>query len=120
MANEIRFACELTVTNGGLNASQSTNGQADQTTPGVIQRTQTVNTTGAALTLTGLTAAKYIHIKNTGATNLCHVGPDSTGIVPMATLAPGDAMQFPRHASATVRVVANANSATIQVTATET
>jgi hypothetical protein len=120
MADEIRFACELGVINGSLVGSQSTSGNADQTTPGLLQRTQTVNTTGAALTLTGLTASKYIQIVNSGANNTVDVGPDSTGIIPLATLAPGDVMQFPRKSSATVRVVANANTATISITATET
>lgn len=122
MANEITFASSLSVTQSDRTSGQSVNGTATQTTEGAVQRPQTVNTTGAALTVTGLTASRWIQIKNTSNTggNVVHVGPDSSGIVPLATLNLGEVMLFPRHASATVRVVANANTATISITALET
>ncbi len=59
MADEIRYATELTVTNGNQSASMPVNGTATQTTVGVIQQRQTITTGGATVTFTGLTAARW-------------------------------------------------------------
>lgn len=120
MANEIQFASSLTVTNGGITAAQTVNATATQATPGVLQNRQTITTGGGTISFTGLTAARWILIKNTDATNFIDIGPDSTGLVALARLLPGESMQFPRKAGVTVKALANTGSVIIELTALET
>lgn len=120
MANEIQFASSLTVTNGGATAAQTVNGQATQTTPGVLQNRQTITTGGTTISFTGLTAARWILIKNVDAANYVDIGPDSTGLVALARLKAGESMQFPIKPSVTLKALANTASVIIEVTALET
>jgi hypothetical protein len=120
MANEIRYATELSVTNGGQTASSPVTGQATQTTAGAIQQRQTITTGGATVTFTGLTAARWVQIKNVDATNWVDIGPDSGGLVGLARLLPGESMALPLKPSTTVKAIANVASVIIEKTALET
>lgn len=120
MANEIRFASELSVTNGGLTAGQSISGSATQTTPGVLQNRQTIATGGSTIAFTGLTAARWIQIKNIDATNFVDIGPDSGGLVGFARLKAGEDMKLPLKPGVTVKAIADTASVVIELTALET
>jgi hypothetical protein len=121
MADEIRFGQELTVTNGNQTAEITSSDNADQATVGVIQQKQTVTTGGVTVTFTGLTAARWVMIKNVDATNWVDIGPDSAGsLVGLARLLPGESMQLPLKPSVTVKAIANVASVIIEKTALET
>ncbi len=120
MANELRFAVGLSVANGNLQASQNTQKQADQATPGVIQRKQTISTGGSTLTLTGVTTPRAILIENLDATNYVDIGPDSSGLVGLIRLEAGECCMFPIKPSVVIKAIANTGNVDIAFLIAET
>lgn len=107
MADEIRFSTGLSVTNGTLQASQSSQSQANQTTPGAVQRSQTISTGGSTLTLTGVTTPRAIHITNRDAANYVDIGPDSSGMVPVIRLHAGESCMIQLYPGVVLKGAAN-------------
>ncbi len=107
MADEIQFSTGLTVSNGSLTASQSSSTTADQTTPGSVQREQTISTGGSTITLTGVSTPRAIHIVNEDEDNYVDIGPDSTGLVPAIRLKPGEPCMFPLYPGVVLKAIAH-------------
>lgn len=121
MADEISFLQQLSVQNGSLGGQQYAQGTPDQATIGAYPKTQTITTSDTVISLTGPTAARWVQIKNTDATNYISIGPTSSGaIVKMARLLPGESMQFPLEAGAVLRGQAHTASVTIEYLLLET
>lgn len=120
MAGTINFTVELAVTNGQLTANQSLSTTATQTTPGVLQVVQNIGTSEEAVDLSALTAARFITIKNIDDTNYVELGPDSTGIIDLIQLLPGESCGFPLKPSVTLKAQANTAPVDISIMAAET
>lgn len=121
MADEIRFSCELSVTNGSLTASQSVSDQADQTTPGTIQLVQNIGTTAEDVLFTGLTAPRWMILQNLDATNYVDIGMSDGGTLKaLIQLKAGESCKFPLKPSTTVRAQANTAAIDLAIMAAET
>lgn len=116
MANEITISASLGVAAGSMNISQSTTKQATPTTPGAVQRRQTVPTADTVLTLTGVTTPRAVHITNMDSTNYIDIGPTSAGaIVEMVRLLAGETCVFPLKPSTVLRGKANTAGVVIEM-----
>lgn len=121
MANEISMTASLSVAAGSSSITQSTSKQATQTTPGAVQRRQTVTTSDTAVTLTGVTTPRVIQITNMDATNYIDIGPESGGaIIALIRLKAGETCVFPIKPSVVIRAQANTASVTIEMLIAET
>jgi hypothetical protein len=120
MAGEISITGLLRLANGLLSAQQQINGTADQATANARQFTQSIATSETTISFTGVTAARWVAIKNTDATNYVDVGPDSTGLVGMIRLLAGESCVLPLKPSTTIKAQANSASVVISILALET
>lgn len=121
MANEIRVACELSVANQELTASQSASFQATQATPGAIQVVQNIGTSAEDLVFTGLTAPRWVQLKNLGPTNYVDIGMSDGGTLKsLIRLKAGEACPFPLKPSTTVRAQADTAAIDLSIMALET
>lgn len=121
MANEIRVACELSVDNQQLTATQSASFQANQTTPGAIQVVQNIGTSAEDLVFTGLTAPRWVQLKNLDATNYVDIGMSDGGTLKaLIQLRAGESCPFPLKPSTTVRAQANTAPINLSIMALET
>ena len=121
MANEISIAAALSARVGNVQLAAQATTQADQTSPGGVQRRQTVPTSDTALTLTGVATPRAIHITNLDATNYVDIGPESGGaIVALIRLRAGETCVFPIKPGTVIRAQANTASVTIESLVLET
>ena len=123
MANELKVSAMLQLNNAGQITQQSVSGYFSPSAKVPIAKPVTIATTagGQALDFTGLTAARFIILKNTDMTNWVEVGPDDGGtILPLARLQPGDPMILPLRPSTTIRAIANTSACVIHLMAVDT
>lgn len=121
MANEINIQAALRLVNGPLNANQTIQDTADQTTAGALQNKQTIATGGSTISFSGLTAARWVCIQNTDAANYVDIGPDSGGsLVGMIRLKAGECCILPLKPSTTIKAIANTSAVVIALLALET
>jgi hypothetical protein len=121
MANEITIASSLTAKNGSLTVTQEANTRADQTNKGGVQKIQNIGTSEEVVSLTGVTAARAILIKNLDATNFVDIGPESGGaMVGFARLKAGENCMLPLKPSVVVRAKADTAAVDIEYTVIET
>lgn len=120
MAGEIRFNATLQVVNGPINVVQKKDIRSDQTTAGAVQRRQQISTGGSTLTLTGVTQPRAIIIENLDATNYVELGPDSTGLVGLIRLYPGEVAMLPLKPSVVIKGLADTGNVNVAYTLIET
>ncbi len=121
MSQEITATFTLSVTNGGITGKQQLSIKPDQATKGVLCRSQSIPTSDTVITLTGITAPRWVSIINKDATNFIDIGPTSGGaIVPMIRLKPGEGCPFPIKPTTVLRGQADTGAVVIEVQLIET
>ena len=121
MANEITISSGLSLAIGNWNLAANKSTQATQTTPGGVQRRQSVPTSDTVLTVTGVTTPRAIHITNLDATNYIDIGPTvSSAIAPCARLKAGESLVMPLVPTVVLRGQANTSAVNIEMLILET
>lgn len=108
MANEIEINVNFKCTNGFLKELfQSGRLQFDQTTAGIDKFVQNIGTSEETVSFSALTTEGYLVIVNLDDTNYVEWGPDSTGIIDIGKLEPGEIALFRLAPAATLKAQAN-------------
>ena len=121
MANELQVLSGLVLRDGDATTEDSSTVSVSPSAKKAITKTVAVTTTAAALDFTGLTAARYIKLKNLDGTNYVDVGPDNGGtMVGLIRLLSGDTCTLPLKPSTTIKAQANTATCNVQMMAVDT
>lgn len=115
MANEITLGVTGRVVNGSFVDTIGTNGnlQIDQAASGADGGVVSVTTSETTISLSRLGTEGYCFLRNLDATNYVEFGPDSTGMVAVGKLKPGEFALLRLKPGITLK--AQANTATCKV-----
>lgn len=113
MANEITQTLTLTALSGDFSASASMTKSRDQTNKLKFDATLSIGTSEETITFGDLTTPRFMQVTNLDPSNYVRLGPDSTGMVPLIRLMPGDTCQIPLEPGITLK--AQANTAPVRI-----
>lgn len=121
MANELRVHTSLQLRDGNARTEDTGTVQVSPSAKKAISKTVSVTTSAAALDFTGLTAARYIALRNLDTTNYVDIGPDNTGtMVGLIRLLAGESCMLPLKPSTTIKAQANTATCSVQMMACDT
>lgn len=109
MANEIAIRFSGTLENGSARDTFNIGGQKqiDQAAAGIDGGIVSVATSETTISFSRLTTAGLLLIQNLDETNYIEFGPDSTGLVKIGKLKPGEFAFLRLAASVTLKAIAN-------------